>query len=672
MDKFTIDYKTFTNCFRVDVLPDDFQDERMEEIANHCLKYGFKNVMLFFNNEEFNVGHITKEELKPWIETIKKAKQFFIEKGLSVSLNPWMELGHLDRKRPLKAGQNFTTMVDMNGYECSLVACPWDEEWRRYYFDLLEYYLKEVDPEVVWIEDDFRLHNHIPMEFGGCFCKLHMQKYNEKLGKRYTREEFVKKVFEKGELNPERKVWLDVNRESILNLAEKVGERIKNLGLKTRVGLMTSAPQSHCMEARDWKLFHEYLCAGQEKINRIHLPCYDEITGKNYGILFDSVSMAIRTFIPDDTYIYPELENGSFSNFTKDARFLRFQLESSLPILPSGMTYDIYDFVGHCVDEKIGYGEEIKYITPYMQGVLDLGLKFTDLTGVIVPIDQNATYNRVVKSHWSDLYPDDFMAGAYLGSMGVNWKFSKEKEFANETVFLAYGAANNFTDEQLIKIFANNFVIVDGNTVMNLKRRGLLHLIQAKNAQIYEKCSAHQTYEQPVEGFLVDGKRRFRASCLEKCGHFTKVDYDGEVRVYSETCVAEREKFGFGCVSGKGFLVIPYLFEGVLLDMFHPLRREILFTEIYKHAAPIVTTDLFAVRPYLYKYGENHALILVNGTVGSLSEIRLGVRGLVFDQIDFVNRDGKREKVTFVRDGENIVVHLPLDYLSTATLIFYK
>lgn len=671
MEKYSMDYTTFTNCLRVDVLPDDLQDERIQEIVKHCLKYGFQNVMLFFNNEEFNVGHITKEELKPWIETIKKAKRVFIENGLTVSLNPWMELGHLDRMRPLKEGQNFTTMVDMNGYQCSLVACPWDEEWRKYYFDVLEYYLKEVEPEMLWIEDDFRLHNHYPMEYGGCFCRLHMQKYNEKLGANYTREQFVEKVFAKGGLTSERKAWLDVSRETILDLAKQIGDFVEKLGLKTRVGLMTSAPQSHCLEARDWTSFHENFCAGKEKINRIHLPCYDEITGKNYGILFDSVSMAIRSFIPEETYIYPELENGSFSNFTKDARFLRYQLESSIPLLPVGMTYDIYDFVAHCIDENIGYGDVIKSITPYMQGVLDLGLKFSNLTGVIVPIDENATYHREVKSSWKDLYPDDFMAAAFLGSMGVNWKMSKEKSFVGETVILAYGAANNFTDEQLIRLFEDNFVIVDGNTVLNLEKRGLLRLISAKSAKTYEKCSAHQTYEQPVENVLVDGKRRFRASCLEKSGDFVKVEYEGDVTVYSKTYNAEREEFGLCGVSGKNFVVIPFVLEGVLLDQFHPLRRQILCTEIKKHASPIVNTNVFAVRPYLYRFGEDYALMLVNGTVGNLAEIVLSVVGIDFTKIDMVNRNGKRENVPFQRTGDSVTIFAPLEYLSTATFVLY-
>ena len=66
--------KEFVNCLRVQICPGHYEQQRIESIANFCLKYGFQNVMLFVNSEEYNLGHITIEEVKPWIETIKKAK----------------------------------------------------------------------------------------------------------------------------------------------------------------------------------------------------------------------------------------------------------------------------------------------------------------------------------------------------------------------------------------------------------------------------------------------------------------------------------------------------------------------------------------------------------------------------------------------------------------------
>ena len=105
----------FLHCLRIQIVPGVEEEERIKSIVTFCEKYGFGNVMLFINAEEYNLGHMTKEEAKPWIETILRAKKSLTARGITISLNPWMEIGHTDRCRTLKEGQNFTLMEDYNG-----------------------------------------------------------------------------------------------------------------------------------------------------------------------------------------------------------------------------------------------------------------------------------------------------------------------------------------------------------------------------------------------------------------------------------------------------------------------------------------------------------------------------------------------------------------------------
>ena len=187
----------FLNCLRVQIVPGHYEEERIKSVVDFCKKYAFDNVMLFINSEEYNVGHMTKEEAEPWVETIKRASAILKDAGLTVSLNPWMEVGHLDRGRKLKEGQNFVTQQDFNGNVCDMVSCPLDENWLAYFLDFYAYLIRETEPEVIWVEDDFRLHNHAPLEYGGCFCEHHMRAFNDKLGTNYTREEFTDYLFRK-------------------------------------------------------------------------------------------------------------------------------------------------------------------------------------------------------------------------------------------------------------------------------------------------------------------------------------------------------------------------------------------------------------------------------------------------------------------------------------------
>lgn len=67
--------KEFLHCLRIQFPPNHHEDERIEEVVEFCQKFGFKNVMLFINAEEYHVGHMTKEEALPWLKTIKKQKK---------------------------------------------------------------------------------------------------------------------------------------------------------------------------------------------------------------------------------------------------------------------------------------------------------------------------------------------------------------------------------------------------------------------------------------------------------------------------------------------------------------------------------------------------------------------------------------------------------------------
>ena len=103
---------------------------------------------------------------------------------------------HTDRGRKLKKGQNFRLMVDPYGNEATAVACPLCQNWQNYIAEMYSYYAS-IQPNVIWVEDDFRLHNHDDLVWGGCFCDFHMEEYSKKAGKKLTRSEFVEGVLKK-------------------------------------------------------------------------------------------------------------------------------------------------------------------------------------------------------------------------------------------------------------------------------------------------------------------------------------------------------------------------------------------------------------------------------------------------------------------------------------------
>lgn len=130
-------------------------------------------IMFFFFAEELNDGHDPLDRIRQWIERSRPYRKALAQAGVSISLNPWHSVLHLDRGRKLKPEQQWQTMVDPNGRAAQAVVCPLDPQWRAYYAETMRLYAQEGF-RVIWIDDDVRYHNHDPLEWGGCFCPLHV------------------------------------------------------------------------------------------------------------------------------------------------------------------------------------------------------------------------------------------------------------------------------------------------------------------------------------------------------------------------------------------------------------------------------------------------------------------------------------------------------------------
>lgn len=590
----------FLNCLRIQVVPGYYEEQRIKSIVDFCKKHAFDNVMLFINAEEYSTGHMTKEEAKPWVDAMKRVKNTLVKEGITISLNPWMEIGHLDRGRKLKENQDFVTQVDYNGTRCELVACPMDENWLKYFLDFYDYLIREIEPEVVWIEDDFRLHNHSPLEYGGCFCEHHMKAFNEKLGTNYSRDEFVDLLFRK---HPDEKVK---------------------------------------------KAFLE--------VNRLHLPLYwENISTKKYYLDFNYYSFICRGYLPEDCHVLPELENGSFMIFGKDSETLRFQLEAAIPLEIEGMTYDIFDFVGNGAIEAFEYGEGVASVTDYLTAVMESGYSYSKLSGITILLDEKNAYNRPIKESFYDMYPNEFYFGAMLQAHGISARCSKEKEFQNEVIVLAAGSVCNFSDEQLEKLFRDNHVILEGEAAKLLIDRGLGHLIGASAYKIYKSDYDIQSYEQIEGDTLVYGIPGYRASAFSRTGDYIDITYDCEPCIKSRVFDFAGNEVGYGMVTAGKHLIVPYTITDFQIDLLHPLRGRILCDYIDSLEKNFARADYSNIYAY-YSKAEQNILILVNPTNHTLKVTRFKLTGDKVARLYEIERDGSKKEKEFVLDEEGFVV----------------
>lgn len=659
----------FLNCLRIAVVPEYHEEQRIKSIVDFCRQYGFDNVMLFINAEEYNIGHMTKEEAKPWVEALKRAKKALIEAEITVSLNPWMELGHLDRGRTLREGQHFHTQVDYCGKQSELVVCPMDKNWLEYFLDFYTFLIREIDPEVVWIEDDFRLHNHPPLEYGGCFCESHMKAYNEKLGTNYSREELVDLLFRKKPDDKVKKAYLEVNRQCMSELAEQIGVAIHDLGLDTKVGLMSSEHTKHSMEYRDWNRIHNGFAQGGPKINRLHLPLYvEDISMKNYYQQFNRLSFVCRGFIPEECHVLPELETGAYMAYAKDPETVRFQLESAIPLEIEGMTYSIFGFEGDGAIEFSGYGPVVAEVHSYLTAVADSAYSYKALSGITIPLDEQSAYNHPIKDSFEDMCPNEYYFGAFLQGYGISARCSKEKEYKEQVIVLGAGATYNFSDEQLRNVFDNNHVILDGMTAMQLINRGLGSLIEATSYLNYLSEADIHSFEQVEADIMVSGIPGYRASASKRTGDYVAIEYVKEPHVRTRVFDYFGREVGLGIVEVKGHLVVPYVIDGFYSNQLNPMRQQVVCEYIDSLYKEFVRADYSNVYAY-YSKAEENVLILVNATLHTLPVTRFKMTGDTIYKIYEIDRDGARREKKFSIDKEGFIL-LEEEFVALTTKTF--
>ena len=622
----------FQYIFRFCCDPGFNDAEEIEALDRYVDEADIDDVAIFANVEEINTGHMSFEEQDVFLAMMEQVRQSMARKGITISINHWHSVMHADLGKKFAPDQNFRPMVDIKGNKADLCVCPLCENWQNYIGKIYARYAEKLDPSILWVEDDFRLHNHDPLVWGGCFCDEHMKIYSERAGKELTREEFLAGVLQPGEPHPYRKIWLDVARETMLSAARAIGSAVREVSDGPKVGLMSSVPYVHSAEGRDWHAILNTLANGQVPVNRIHLPGYQETVPYTYLNNLNMVSMMNRAMIPANTEVYPELENFPFSLFSKSRRFTRFQLLSGLPLDLAGITIDLYDLNGNGIVFEDGYQHMLKEVKPYLNDLTRMGVFKGQRKGVQVLYSPKASYHLHTTNGESmeELYPQECFWAGLLPSMGVPFAYCDHIP-ENEIVAVSGQALRNFSRDEVCALFEKNFVILTGDATETLIDLGLGHLAGIESAKWVKQDNGTYAFEQVTNGKTYRARKNARASAIVVCSDVLDVTYaaDAEVNEYSAMFDSFRQRrLPCQCVVNNKVLIYPFGHFGapghIPVMLLNTLRQEILQDVLLNANAqfPMVLGNPY-LQPHYLSCADGEYLYLVNGSSDAVESVRL-------------------------------------------------
>ena len=669
----------FQYIFRFCCDPGFNDDTEVPALLRYVDEARIDDVAVFANVEELNTGHMSFEEQDVYLALMRKLTVLLAEKGVTMSVNQWHSVMHADLGKHFAQGQHFRPMVDPAGRASALCVCPLCENWQAYIARLYARYA-ELDPSILWVEDDFRLHNHAPLEWGGCFCDEHMKLYSARAGKALTREEFVRGVLQPGEPHPYRKIWLDVSRDTMLSAAGAIGRAVRAVSPRAKVGLMSSAPHIHAAEGRDWHALLHALAAGAVPVDRVHLPGYQEASPSAYMHGFNMVSMLTRAMLPPETEVYPELENFPFSRFSKSRRFTRFQLLAALPLDLAGITIDLYDLNGNGIVWEDGYQQMLRDTKDYLNLLTRMGVFKGRRLGVQVLYSPCSAYTLHTSAgrHMEELYPREAFFAGLLPAMGVPYTYCADISVAGQVVAASGQVLRNWTSGQLAHLFQNNFVILDGDALDTLCSMGLGHLAGVESVRWLAQDSGAYTYEQVTGGRVYCGRKNARASAVLVAGDALDVTYAPGAQVEEYTALFDsfrRRTAPCQAVVNGRVLVYPFghLPEPPAIPcmLLNSMRQAVLQDVLRAAHAPFPLVEGAPyLEPYCFADAKGLHLYLINASLDDVGEVCLSLDAPPAAARAWFSHRAAPASLTCAGGGRRVCLPVSVPALETALLTF--
>jgi len=455
------------------------QDARLitEQLLELVRSAPVDEIMFFFFAEDMNDGHEPIERIREWIEHSRVYRRALADAGVRSSLNPWHSILHVDRNRSLKSGQDWQTMVDQNGLAAKAQVCPLDEAWRTYFDETLRLYAKEGF-RVVWIDDDFRFHNHPPLDWGGCFCDLHVAEFNRRAGTSAARREIVANVTAPGAPHPWRGIWLDMWDETQVALLAHWREILDAHG--TRLGLMSSVPEVHSMEGRRWREWWKAIGGGKPPIHRPHYWPYNNMLGESLPGCIATLDQN-RAVQPDSVESGPEVDSFQHGPWAKSFRQRGAQLALAHVLGSTNLNISLYDMLGNHVRDMPERMEFLRDWRPTLDWLADEFPMNLRSHGVGIPWseDMSRKVHTDGSGRWQSLLCRSRSWANWLGACGH--AFSMRPSPAVNA--LGGNVAWSYSDAEL-RDWLSKGVLIDGSAASILVERGFGKLLGVRSARM--------------------------------------------------------------------------------------------------------------------------------------------------------------------------------------------
>lgn len=219
--------------------PQIVNEERLAELMAFLARNreGLEEIVFFTENVH---GYLPVSDFKERIPTLSTAVDAVRVAGLRTGINILNTIGQFDECPSMLPEMDVPPFAGLDGEVALSCSCPASREFLQATTE--RYRLAaELEPNVIWIDDDLRLIHHGPVQFG-CFCQGCLDDFSERVGHRFTGEQLKEALKEDKwpEKNLVRAAWLQRNSDVVNQACATIESAVHGMSSSTELGLMGS------------------------------------------------------------------------------------------------------------------------------------------------------------------------------------------------------------------------------------------------------------------------------------------------------------------------------------------------------------------------------------------------------------------------------------------------
>jgi len=496
----------------------------------------------------------------------------------------------------------------------------------------------ELGLRVLWLEDDFRYHNHAPLDWGG-FEQPMLDRLAALLPSAapVTREAVVAAVTAPGPPHPWRALLQQVWRTAQLEIAELIAAEVAaRSGGRSRLGLMSSQLGVASVEGRDWTALFEALAVDGRSVHRPHFARYTDAPGRelSFSVWMLEQQRALRPSWVDSE---PEIENWPHTAWSKSDTQTWSELVTAQLAGSDALLLNLHPMQAGRAERFPAVRDLLVRSRPALDWIAERQSRDVPAEGVGLPFAPDTAAQVRTAQHGSldELAVDPGPAADFLLRYGVPVTATGARTAPVRAVFGQ--TAWSFGTDELRAMLADG-LLLDGTAAAVLTERGLGGLLGVRVTGVVgrdEQVEPGQPGPYAVERVLSEGPARGALLSVNSQPALARLEPVAGTEVWTQIRTAGQEYWGVGrcgftnALGGRVAVLaatapdaLPYDDDGQ-----HLLHTAIRFLEGQHPRLPLVSGGPHLI-PQLTRTERGSRLAVVNGSADP-ARVRIDLPGPV-------------------------------------------